>query len=87
MATVTNSKKIDNRLSIEKDRTLAKLQLPKAFDYSIELTEAGFIQSFKNGYLKALDQSIELFNQKLTKQEILQALLQERDLYVSSKEN
>jgi len=71
--TVTSTK--DNRLSIEKDCNLGKLQ-NLVTEPQLELTEKGFIRSFKNGYAKALKDILHLLGDKNNSRELIATHIQ-----------
>jgi len=65
----------DNRLSIENDCNLGKLQKIEV-EPQLELTERGFIQSFKNGYVKALRDILHLLGDKNNSRELIATHIQ-----------
>ena len=65
----------DNRLSIENDYNLGKLQKIE-IEPQLELTEKGFIRSFKNGYVKGLKDILHLLGDKNNSRELIATHIQ-----------
>lgn len=65
----------DNRLSIENGCNLGKIQ-KLAIEPQLELTEQGFIRSFKNGYVKGLKDILHLLSDKNNSRELIATHIQ-----------